>query len=150
MSDVWFYHLQRASLADTLPRLVAKARAAGWRVAVRATSEERRDALDDLLWTFEEDSFLPHVTDADPDAAREAVVIQAGDSDLNAPHCLVLVDGAPLPADPARYERVVLIFDGNDEEATADARARWKTVKAAGGQASYWAQDEGGRWVKKG
>lgn len=150
MSDVWFYHLQRASLAETLPKLVAKARAAGWRVAVRAASEERRDALDDLLWTYEEDSFLPHVTDADPDAAREAVVIQAGEADLNSPEAVLLVDNAPLPADLSRYTRVILIFDGNDEEATAAARERWKAVKAAGGSASYWAQDEGGRWVKRG
>jgi DNA polymerase-3 subunit chi len=150
MSDVWFYHLQRASLSDTLPKLVAKARSAGWRVAVRATSEERRDALDDLLWTFEEDSFLPHVADADPDAAAAEVLIQAGDADVNAPDCVILVDDAALPVDLGRYERVILIFDGNDEEATATARERWKTVKAAGGQASYWAQDEGGRWVRKG
>lgn len=149
MSDVWFYHLQNASLAETLPKLVAKARAAGWRVAVRAASEERRDALDDLLWTYEEDSFLPHVTDADADAAHEAVVIQAGEADLNAPDAVLLVDNAPLPADLARYTRVILIFDGNDAEATAAARERWKAVKSAGHQASYWAQDEAGRWVKK-
>ena len=149
MSDVWFYHLQRASLAETLPRLVVKARAAGWRVAVRAGSEARRDEVDELLWTFEDDSFLPHVSDADPDAAGEAVVIQAGAADLNAPDCVLLVDDVPLPADLGRYQRVILIFDGNDEAATAAARGHWKTLKAAGGKASYWAQDEDGRWGKK-
>lgn len=149
MSDVWFYHLQRATLAETLPRLVAKARDAGWRVAVRTTSPERRDALDEQLWSYEAESFLPHVAETEAGAAGEAVVIQAGDADVNAPDCVILVDGAPLPADLARYARVILIFDGADEDATAAARERWKAVKAAGGQASYWAQDERGRWVKK-
>lgn len=149
MSDVWFYHLQRASLDETLPRLVVKARAAGWRVAIRTTSEERRDALDDLLWTFEEDGFLPHAPETDPQAAREAVVVQSSARDLNAPDAVLLVDGAPMPADPARYARIILIFDGADDEAVASARERWRTLKAAGHAASYWAQDESGRWVKK-
>ncbi|MGJ3262640.1 MAG: DNA polymerase III subunit chi [Salinarimonas sp.] len=149
MSDVWFYHLQRASLAETLPRLVVKARGAGWRVAIRTTGEERRDALDDLLWTFEDESFLPHVPETDPQAGEETVVIQAGEADLNAPDAILLVDGAPLPADLGRYQRVILIFDGGDDEAVAEARVRWKTVTAAGHGASYWAQDEDGRWVKK-
>lgn len=149
MSEVWFYHLQRASLAETLPKLVAKARAAGWRVAVRATSEERRDALDDLLWTFEEESFLPHAAETDPHAAEEAVLVQASGRDINAPDAVLLVDGAPLPEDAGRYRRVILLFDGNDDEAVAAARERWRAVKAAGHAASYWAQDETGRWVQK-
>ncbi|GGK32364.1 DNA polymerase III subunit chi [Salinarimonas ramus] len=149
MSDVWFYHLQRASLEETLPRLVTKARGAGWRVAIRTTSPERRDALDDLLWTFEDDGFLPHATEADPQAAAETVLIQASGADLNAPDAVLLVDGAPMPDDPARYQRVILIFDGNDDAALAAARERWRAVKSAGHQASYWAQDESGRWVKK-
>ncbi|MGP9822748.1 DNA polymerase III subunit chi [Salinarimonas sp. NSM] len=149
MSDVWFYHLQRAGLEETLPRLVVKSREKGWRVAIRTTGEERRDALDDLLWTFEDESFLPHVTETDPQAADEAVVIQAGGRDLNAPDALLLVDGAPLPEDLGGYQRVILIFDGGDDEAVAQARVRWKSVKAAGHAASYWAQDEDGRWVRK-
>ncbi|WP_372424131.1 DNA polymerase III subunit chi [Salinarimonas chemoclinalis] len=149
MSDVWFYHLQRATLEEALPRLVVKAREKGWRVAIRTTGEERRDALDDLLWTFEDESFLPHVTETDPQAAEEAVVIQTGEGDLNAPDALLLVDGAALPEDLARYQRVTLIFDGDDDDAVAQARVRWKAVKAAGHEASYWTQDEKGRWVKK-
>lgn len=149
MSDVWFYHLQGATLEETLPRLVEKARAAGWRVAIRAGGEERRDAIDDLLWSFDEESFLPHVPDTDPQAAREAVVVQAGVQDVNAPDVLVLVDDTPLPDELGPYTRVILIFDGNDEDALAAARGHWKSVKAAGHTASYWAQDEGGRWIKK-
>ena len=47
------------------------------------------------------------------------------------------------------YERVVLIFDGDDPEALDAARADWKKVKASGHAASYWQQDEAGRWEKK-
>ena len=48
-----------------------------------------------------------------------------------------------------RFERVILMFDGHDEQAVATARDDWKAVSAAGHKAVYWAQDEAGRWVKK-
>ncbi len=44
----------------------------------------------------------------------------------------------------------MVLFDGNDEEAVAAARDRWRAVKAAGYEATYWQQDEDGRWQRKG
>ena len=42
-----------------------------------------------------------------------------------------LVDGAEL-AEHTGYERIVYLFDGNDEDAVARARAQWKAAKSAG------------------
>jgi DNA polymerase-3 subunit chi len=42
-----------------------------------------------------------------------------------------------------------LVFDGEDEEAVAAARAHWSEVKAKGFEATYWQADERGRWSKK-
>lgn len=152
MSEVRFYQLQRATLAEALPRLVEKARAAGMRVVVETATPERRDALDELLWTYDEESFLPHVTDRDPEAGEAEIVIAAAPQPPprpGRPEALFLVDGAPLPAEPGAFARVLLVFDGADPEATQTARERWRAVVAAGLAASYWAQEEGGRWVEK-
>jgi DNA polymerase IIIc chi subunit len=65
------------------------------------------------------------------------------------PAVLFLVEGASVPDDAAAYQRLVLLFDGNDEDALAAARADWKRVKAAGHEATYWQQDTRGRWEKK-
>ena len=58
MGEVYFYHLTRAPLEATLPTLLGRARAAGWRVAVRGTDAARLDWLDEKLWL--DDGFLPH------------------------------------------------------------------------------------------
>ena len=57
--------------------------------------------------------------------------------------------GAELP-NLAGYTRVVMLFDGQDPDAVDRARAAWKTVKAAGHDATYLQQSERGRWEKKG
>src|SRR3954471_24492685 len=62
MTEVLFYHLQNMSLESVLPPLLEKSLERGWRVVVQSTSPERTEALDAHLWTYSDDSFLPHAT----------------------------------------------------------------------------------------
>ena len=149
MAEILFYHLEQQPLDRVLPTLIERSLGRGWRVVVQASSEERVAALDELLWTYSDESFLPHATDGEADIAEEAVLLTAGDANPNAAAIRFLVDGAPLPADPAAYERVVLLFDGGDEIAIVAARAAWREVRGAGLEATYWQQDARGRWEKR-
>jgi DNA polymerase IIIc chi subunit len=58
--EVWFYHLQSQRLEQALPALLERALANGWRTVVHASSEERLDMLDEVLWTYADASFLAH------------------------------------------------------------------------------------------
>lgn len=149
MTDILFYHLQNQPLEAVLPNLVEKSRERGWQAAIQAASEERLQALDDHLWTFRDDSFLPHGTDRDPDAASQPVVLTLRDTNPNAAAIRFLVEGADFPPDAAAYERICVLFDGTDQDALLRAREQWKAAKAAGHAVAYWQQDESGRWQKK-
>ena len=149
MTEILFYHLTRQPLEAVLPTLLRKSLERGGRARVRATTPERVSALDDHLWTFADDSFLPHGTDREPDSDTQPVVIGSGEGNTNAAHALFLVEGAAIPADPEAYERIMLLFAGGDEEALVAARVQWKQVSAAGHAVSYWQQDQAGRWQKK-
>lgn len=150
MTEILFYHLQRQPLEAVLPTLVEKSLDRGWRVVVQATTEERLAALDDHLWTYSDESFLPHGTDREPDAAEQLVVLTLAERNPNDASIRFLVESASLPADAGLYQRVVVMFDGSDEEALSLAREQWKAVKAAGHEATYWQQDPRGRWERKG
>lgn len=149
MTEVLFYHLQDQSLERVLPGLLERSLERGWRVVVQTSSEERADALDAHLWTYRDDSFLPHGTYRQPEAAAQPVLLTIGDDNPNAANVRFLVDGSALPDDASSYERIVLMFDGNDDEAVATARLHWTSVKERGFEATYWQPDENGRWVKK-
>jgi len=149
MTEVLFYHLQDTALEGVLPPLLEKSLERGWRVVVQAGSEERVAALDAHLWTYRDDSFLPHGTWRDQDAGEQPVVLSIEDDNPNAASVRFLVDRAPLPADSSRYDRLVMIFDGNDDEAVAAARRAWADSKARGFDVTYWQADEQGRWKKR-
>ncbi|HEV7820720.1 MAG TPA: DNA polymerase III subunit chi, partial [Burkholderiales bacterium] len=121
MTEVLFYHLQDMTLENVLPPLLEKSLERGWRVVVQAGSEERADALDSHLWTYREDSFLPHGTWREPDVADQPVVLTVNDSNPNNASVRFLVDGAQVPSDCASYERVILVFNGNDGDALRSA-----------------------------
>jgi DNA polymerase-3 subunit chi len=147
--EIFFYHLQRQPLAAVLPQLVEKCLERGWRVVIQATSEERIAALDDHLWIYTDDSFVPHARDRDADAERDPVVLTLAGTNPNGAQVRFLVENAALPDDAANYRRIVVLFDGNDEDALALARATWRTVRESGYQATYWQQNDSGRWEKK-
>lgn len=132
-----------------LPALLAKSRERGWRALVRVDGEDRLAALDDHLWSFSDESFLPHGTDREPDPGEQPVLLTAGEDNRNGAAILFLVEGAAVPADISGYERVVLMLNGRDEEAVAAAREVWRRLRGEGHAVTYWQQDETGRWQKR-
>ena len=149
MTEVLFYHLTESRLEQALPDLLEKSLARGWRVVVQCSSAERRDALDNHLWIYREDSFLPHGSDAESSGELQPILLTVDAAQrANAPHVRFLVDGA-VPDTLTDYVRAVYLFDGHDGEQLETARARWKVEKAAGHAVTYWQQTEEGRWVKK-
>ncbi len=149
MTEILFYHLHRQPLERVLPQLLEKSFERGWRVVVQGSSEERIEALDAHLWTYNERSFLPHGTWRESEAADQPILLTINAGNPNAATVRFLVDGAPVPADASAYDRIVLLFDGEDDEALAAARERWTHAKSAGHDVTYWQTDEQGRWVKK-
>ena len=120
----------------------------GWRVAVQTGTPERRDVLDGHLWTWREESFLPHGTDEQAFSEEQPVLLTTAPDNANGATVRFLVDGAePPPLDP--YERVIFMFDGHDQSELEAARGHWKRLKDEGHQLTYWQQNNDGRWVKK-
>ncbi len=146
--EVLFYHLTESTLEDALPGLLERSVGRGWRAVVQTGGEERRDALDQHLWTFRDDSFLAHGTDREPYAAEQPVLLTTGEANANGAAIRFLVDGA-VPPDLAGYERAVFLFDGHDAEQLETARGHWKAMKAAGHTVTYWQQGADRRWERK-
>ena len=146
--EVWFYHLERSSLDQVLPELLEKTLARGWRALVRGRETERLEHLDGWLWSYREDSFLPHGLGSEGAASLQPVLLTTDLANANAAQALFLIDGAE-PGDISGFERCILIFDGGDDSALAAARRHWSAFKTEGRPVTYWRQGDTRGWEKQ-
>jgi DNA polymerase-3 subunit chi len=147
MTEVLFYHLETQPLDRVLPVLIEKSLERDWHVVVETGSEARAEAIDNLLWTYRDDSFLPHALAGGDADHLQPVLITTRPHNPNEAEIRFFVDRA-VPTDVAGYQRVVYMFSGHDPDAVSEARVAWKALKP-GTDLTYWQQDQNGRWVKK-
>ncbi len=149
MPEVLFYHLTRTPLEKTLPDLLEKSRARGWKVVVRVGSEQALGQLDDHLWLGAEDGFLAHGTSGGDHDLSQPILLTCSDQMSNGADILIVVAMAQITVDEVPdYKRICIVFDGNDETALTRAREQWSQIADAGFPAKYWSQ-EGGNWAEK-
>jgi DNA polymerase-3 subunit chi len=153
LTETLFYHLERRTLDDVLPGLIEKTLERGWRAVIRTESSERADAIDTLLWTYNEQTFLPHAQSGDGNPKRQPVLITVEEDNPNDANVLFLVGGASSPrwdvAATQELTRVVVMFDGRDADSLARARAAWTDAKAAGHDVTYWKESPSGKFEKQ-
>jgi DNA polymerase-3 subunit chi len=148
VTDISFYHLERQSLDQVLPKLLERVIDAGLRAVVLAGSEERVERLNALLWTYDDGSFLPHGARSDGNLADQPVYLTTEEENPNAATVLAVIDGVQ-PAHLEAFDRCLELFNGKDETEVAAARERWQKYKAAGHAVTYWQQSPQGKWEKK-
>lgn len=148
MSEILFYHLESQPLERVLPVLVERSLERGWKVVVETSSDERAEAIDNMLWTYRDDSFLPHARAGGSEDAVQPVLITTRPHNPNGAQVRFFVDRA-VPQTGEGYERIVFMFSGRDPDAVTEARTAWRSLKD-GNAVTYWQQEPNGRWVKKG
>ena len=148
MTEISFYHLQKTPLEKTLPRLLEKIYAAGMRSVVLIDTEERLKALDNQLWTYTPQAFLPHGGKGDPYPEEQPVWLTTTLENPNEASVLVVTDGEEI-ADFMSFDKCLDLFNGHDENAVSQARARWKRYSQEEHKLTYWFQEDTGGWKRK-
>lgn len=148
MAEVLFYHLEQRPLESVLPALLEKVIERGWKAVVEVGSEERAKSLDAILWTYRDDSFLPHGLAGNELDPEQPILLTTGGGNENGANVRFFADRA-VPQSADGYERIVYLFSGHDPDAVTEARVAWKAL-SDGNDVTYWQQDANGRWAKKG
>jgi DNA polymerase-3 subunit chi len=147
MTDISFYHLTTRSLENALPKLLELTLKSGERAVILTGSNARVEALNDHLWSYEPNSWLPHGSNIDGEEAEQPIYLTTTVENPNNATFLFLIDGA-VSNQIQTFKRVFELFDGRDKELVEAARRKWKLYKESGHVLSYWKQGEDGKWSK--
>ena len=136
MPKIDFYVLKDSSLNTRLPfacRLVEKAYKNNHRVYIHTDNEKEAHVIDELLWTYREDSFLPH--NLLGEGPTTPPPIQIGFSTAPEKHRDILINlSHNVPAFYSQFNRVLEIIsnDEKEHEKTEKARERFRFYRAEG------------------
>jgi DNA polymerase-3 subunit chi len=145
MSEIRFYHMEQSTLDQALPAITSKALQSGKPILIKGPDKKEVKRLDDLLWSFHPQSFLPHGTDK---GDQPPVFLTPDDDNANNSKILILTHGCTFD-DVSQFDLVCEMLDGRVDTQIIDARKRWKVYKDDGHDLTYWQQDENGKWDKK-
>jgi DNA polymerase-3 subunit chi len=148
MSEVAFYHCLTTSVDEALVTILDKILSLQERAVVMTPYLERIEHLDQFLWRFKPNSFLPHGTEKDGFSEHQPVFLTNIEYVPNKARFLVLVDGAESK-DPDHYTRVIEVFNGGNEEEVARARQKWRDYKKNDLNLIYFRQTEDKSWIKQ-
>lgn len=133
MTQVDFYILQQAASGDRYRlacRVADKARQAGHRVVIHTCSAEEARHMDRMLWTFSEQSFVPHGLLGEVEADLNPILI--GDAQqAHEEHDVLINLAMEVPTFFSRFERLAECVD-NDDVARTASRERYRFYRDRG------------------
>ncbi len=133
MTQIDFYILDESG-GENRPhfacRLTDKAYRQGRRVYIHTGSAGESQMLDRLLWTFREQSFVPHGLADAADPEITPVIIGDGEPPEQADDVLINLSAA-VPSFFSRFDRVAEVVDGQEEVVRA-SREHFRFYKDRG------------------
>ena len=111
-------------------RLIEKAYARGHRVFVQCQNQQDAERLDELLWTYKDDSFIPH--NLQGEGPEPPPPVQIGfDKEPRGFNDILINLTDPVPHFFTRFSRVIELVSA-DEEAKAICREHYRHYRANG------------------
>ncbi len=145
--NYWFYHLEASTVVSVLPGLLEKTLQKGWRALVKMPPEQIKE-MDDYLWTYRDDSFLPHGRDDEPMAEQQPITLTGAAQDAEGYQAVFLIGGTEVE-NMEGVERCMVMINGRSKDDIQRARAQWKALKDTEAKLSYYQQNDRGAWEKK-
>jgi DNA polymerase-3 subunit chi len=118
MTQADFYVLGKQAQHDQwyfACRLVEQIQQKGHQVLLQVSNEEEAKALDEMLWQFRPDAFVPHALLTAKDAPVDCPVSIGWQTEPGHHHDVIIILTPELPAFYGRFQRLVEVVVQNDD-----------------------------------
>ena len=151
MTDIIVYEFANSDPKQAVPGLLKKCLEQQWKVVIQCASEEVRDELNYLLWTFDKESFLPHGTESDGYSEKQPVYLTCKNENPNGSKAKLLF-GTVVASEVesiSEFDRYMIFISGNDQNLVTASNEFCTQLVKSGHQAKYRQQNSKGGWNER-
>jgi len=116
-------------------------------IVIFCTDQETAKVVDDFLWSYKEDSFLPHALKKHEEVSLNPILVST-DLDEGFEHnVLIALNGVLInEKDWQRFAKIYYFFDDQDMTEKENARSMWKSFSSLDIDCKYWINEKN-KWV---
>ena len=117
------------------------------RIVIFCTDQETAEVVDDFIWSYRDDSFIPHSIKKHRETSLDPILVTT-DLDGSYEHNVLLALNGVLikEKDWQRFAKVYYFFDDQDSREKENARAMWKSFSSLAVNCKYWINEKN-KWV---
>ncbi len=146
-TEFWIYACTLTPRKQVLVSLLEKAVEREMPTVVFCQNEQEAEALNEYLWSFDAEKFIPHGTLADGEAEHQPIFLTHEALVPNAAELALVWGEARVPTN-IPFKRVVVMVDARFEPAKLTP-AQEALKNALGAVETLWVQTDTGKWVKQ-
>lgn len=150
MTQIIFYSTAPLQVEKTLFALLEKSLEKGNKSLLLFKDKEKCLSINEQLWTYKQNSFLPHISEDDQiyDNIDVPVYLTTKNENPFKAELLFSIDGF-LPDNIDHFERVIIIIDVNDELLNEKYKNYYLDINKNFEDIVFYKSDDNGKWIEK-
>ena len=150
MTQIIFYSTAPFQVEKTLFTLLEKSLEKGNKSLLLFKDKEKCLSINEQLWTYKQNSFLPHISEDDQiyDNIDVPVYLSTKNENPFKAELLFSIDGF-LPDNIDHFERVIIIIDVNDELLNEKYKNYYLDINKNFEDIVFYKSDDNGKWIEK-
>ena len=146
MTEIFFYKLKNLSIELFLISLIEKSISKNWNSLVLLDNIERMEEINDLMWTFNDTSFIPHGSQSDLNPDKHNVYLTCNEEHLNNSNIIFSIDGIIINQ-PDNWKRCIYIFNEQNLKVTDELESYKRGIEDLNYDLKSFEQDNNGKWI---
>ena len=146
MTEIFFYKLKNLSIELFLISLIEKSISKNWNSLVLLDNIERMEEINDLMWTFNYTSFIPHGSQSDLNPDKHNVYLTCNEENLNNSNIIFSIDGIIINQ-PDNWKRCIYIFNEQNLKVTDELESYKRGIEDLNYDLKSFEQDNNGKWI---
>jgi DNA polymerase-3 subunit chi len=150
VTQIIFYSTAPLQVEKTLFTLLEKSLEKGNKSLLLFKDKEKCLSINEQLWTYKQNSFLPHISEDDQiyDNIDIPVYLSTKNENPFKAELLFSIDGF-LPDNIDHFERVIIIIDVNDEILNEKYKNYYLDINKNFEDIVFYKSDDNGKWIEK-